>query len=182
MPSRVAITGGVTMADGDRAHTQVRTVSLISRRASYGVRTMIRLAELGLEGKRATTAGLAEREQLPRKYLEQVLRDLKQAGLITSRPGPQGGSRLARPAEEITVGEVVRALDGELQPGHCFEEAHGVEEADCPGCWGLTTCAMRELWLELGAAINQVLDSTTIADMMSRQHELVAASAQDYQI
>ena len=170
------------MIDGVGPDTRVRPVSLISRRASYGLRTMVRLAELAPEGERATTAWLAEREQLPRKYLEQVLRDLKQAGLVTSRPGPQGGSRLARPAEEISVGEVVRALDGELQPGHCFEEAHGIDEADCPGCWGMTTCSMREIWLELGAAMSRVLDGTSIAELTRRQHELVAASAQDYQI
>lgn len=169
-------------APGVGADTKVNPLSLISRRASYGLRTMVRLAELASEGERATTAWLAEREQLPRKYLEQVLRDLKQAGLVTSRPGPQGGTRLARPAEEVSVGEVVRALDGELQPGHCFEEAHGADEGDCPGCWGPGTCSMREVWLELGAAMSRVLDSTSIADLMHRQHELMAAAVPDYQI
>ena len=157
-------------------------MSIISRRASYGLRTMYRLAEAATDGGSATIAWLAENEQLPRKYLEQVLRDLKQAHLVDSRSGPHGGCRLAKPATEITVGDVVRALDGEPRPGHCLEEGHDNEQADCPGCWGISTCAMREVWLELQAAMNRVLDSRTIADLMRRQHELRTVKADNYQI
>jgi Rrf2 family protein len=157
-------------------------MSLISRRASYGLRTMFRLAERAAGGRGATIAWLAENEHLPRKYLEQVLRDLKQAGLVDSRSGPNGGCRLARPATEITVGDVIRALDGELRPGHCMEEGHAHDEADCPGCWGLDTCAMREVWVALQAAMNRVLDGTTIADLGRRQAELTAVTTPNYQI
>jgi Rrf2 family protein len=157
-------------------------MALISRRASYGLRTMFRLTERAAEGGGATIAWLAEHERLPRKYLEQVLRDLKQAGLVDSRSGPNGGCRLARPATGITVGDVVRALDGELRPGHCLEEPHPHEEEDCPGCWGLDTCAMREVWVALQAAMNEVLDGTTIADLVRRQAELTVATTPNYQI
>ena len=155
-------------------------MTLISRRASYGLRTMFRLAEAAREGHGATIAWLATRERLPRKYLEQVLRDLKQARLVESKPGPKGGCRLARAPETITVGEVVRALDGPIQPGHCLEEDAQDYGKDCPGCWGVTTCSVREVWLELREAIDEVLDRTTIADLLRRQRELVPA--QDYQI
>lgn len=157
-------------------------MSVISRRASYGLRTMFRLTERAAEGKGATIAWLAENEHLPRKYLEQVLRDLKQANLVDSRSGPHGGCRLARPAQEITVGDVVRALDGEVRPGHCLEAEPSHDGADCPGCWGLRTCAMREVWLQLQAAMNQVLDATTVADLAQRQRELTTKSGADYQI
>ena len=98
---------------------------------------------------------------------------------MDSRSGPNGGCRLAKPAHEITVGDVVRALDGDPRPGHCLEEGHDNEQADC---WGTSTCAMREVWLELQAAMNRVLDSSTIADLVRRQHELVSETTTNYQI
>lgn len=157
-------------------------MSLISRRASYGLRTVYRLANRAREGKGATIAALAEKEHLPRKYLEQVVRDLKQAGLVDSRSGPGGGCRLAKPASEMTVGDVVRALDGEIRPGHCLEGHVGREADDCPGCWGFTTCAMREIWVKLQGAIDGVLDGTTIADMVTRQEQLQGVAVGTYQI
>jgi Rrf2 family protein len=157
-------------------------MALISRRASYGLRTMYRLAEAAREGHGATIATLAAKEHLPRKYLEQVLRDLKQARIIESKPGPKGGCKLARAADTITVGEVVRALDGPIEPGHCLEEDARDYEGDCPGCWGIMTCSMREVWLELQEALNEVLDKTTIEDLVQRQKELSPAKVFDYQI
>lgn len=157
-------------------------MSLISRRASYGLRTLIRLAELAPSGRAVTISQLADSEHLPHKYLEQVLRELKQAGLVDSRPGPHGGCRLARPARHITVGDVVRALDGEPRPGHCLNEGHGDDADQCPGCWGLNSCAMREVWTRLGAAMNQVLNSTTLEDLVRRQRELTSKSVADYHI
>ncbi len=157
-------------------------MALISRRASYGLRTMYRLAEMAHAGRGATIAWLAAKEHLPRKYLEQVLRDLKQGRLVESKPGPKGGCRLARAADTITVGEVVRALDGPIQPGHCLEEEAADYENDCPGCWGIATCSMREVWLDLQEAINGVLDRTSIEDLLKRQDELTPAKTHDYQI
>lgn len=157
-------------------------MSLISRRASYGLRTLCRLAERAAQGQGATIAWLAEHEHLPRKYLEQVLRDLKQASLVDSRSGPHGGCRLARPAEQITVGDVVRALDGQIRPGHCLEDASGHDTATCPGCWGLASCAMREMWLRLRDTIDGALDAVTIAGLVARQQELTAGTRPDYQI
>jgi Rrf2 family protein len=143
---------------------------------------MFRLAERAEQGQGATIGWLAENESLPRKYLEQVLRDLKQARLVDSRSGPHGGCRLARPAHEITVGDVVRALDGEVRPGHCLETGAGHDGADCPGCWGLETCAMREVWMDLQAAMDRVLDATSVADLLRRQRELATRFVADYQI
>ncbi len=148
-------------------------MSFISRRASYGLRTMYRLAERAERGEGATIKWLAENEHLPRKFLEQVVRDLAQAQLLECKPGPRGGCRLARPADTVTVGDVVRALDGEIRPGHCLEEAHD-DRSDCPGCWGPQTCALREVWLKLQTAVDAVLDGSSIADLVARQRELTA--------
>ena len=157
-------------------------MAIISRSASYGLRTMCRLAELAAADKAATIAWLAESEHLPKKYLEQVLRELKQAGLVDSRSGPGGGCRLAKPADQITVGDVVRALDGEIRPGHCLEESHAHDASDCPGCWGMKTCSVREVWVQLQTSINESLDAFTIAQLVERQRELTGVSGQDYQI
>lgn len=143
---------------------------------------MYRLAERAEEGSNATIAWLAENENLPRKYLEQVLRDLKQARLVDSRSGPRGGCRLARPAEEISVGDVIRALDGELRPGHCLEDPHAESDVDCPGCWGPGACSLREVWIDLQNAMNRILDTVSIADLVRRQRELNGKLAGDYQI
>jgi Rrf2 family protein len=143
---------------------------------------MYRLAEMAHEGRGATIQWLATKENLPRKYLEQVLRDLKQARLVESKPGPKGGCRLAKPAATITVGDVVRALDGPVRPGHCLEEEAREFGEDCPGCWGITTCSMREVWLALQEAINKVLDRTSIEELLERQHELMPGRVHDYQI
>ena len=157
-------------------------MSLISRKANYGLRAVFRLAQKAKAGEGATIAWLAKTESLPRKYLEQVVRDLGQANLIDCKPGPQGGCRLARPAEQITVGDVVRALDGEIQPGHCLGEDAKEQEAGCPGCWGLASCAMREVWKNLQDAINQTLDATTIADLLERQAEITVGQPINYMI
>lgn len=154
---------------------------LISRRASYGLRAVYRLAELADSGGSATIAELAETEHLPRKYLEQTILALRQAGIIESRRGPGGGCRLARPAEAITVGDVVRTLDGELRPGHCLE-TDAPDHGDCPGCWGFRHCAIRELWLQLAEAIDRELGSVTIADLQVRQRQLAGQHTPDYQI
>lgn len=156
-------------------------MSLVSRRASYGLRAVYRLADLAETGETVTIAELADTEHLPRKYLEQAVLALRQAGIIESRRGPGGGCRLARSADTITVGDVVRALDGELRPGHCLDADTG-DHGHCPGCWGFSACAIRELWAELAATIDRTLDSVTVADLRTRQRQLTAQQAPDYQI
>ncbi|NPV48227.1 MAG: Rrf2 family transcriptional regulator [Armatimonadetes bacterium] len=156
-------------------------MSLVSRRASYGLRAVYRLADLAEMGQSATIAELAESECLPRKYLEQVVLALRQAGVIESRRGPGGGCRLARPADAITVGDVVRALDGDPRPGHCLDAETG-DHSDCPGCWGYSTCAIRELWGQLAGVIDRALDAVTIADLRARQRQLAGQQTPDYQI
>lgn len=147
-------------------------MALISRRASYGLRAMTMLAERAESGQPITISELADAEHLPRKFLEQALSDLRRAKLVSARPGPGGGCWLARPADQIAVGEVVRALDGPFTPSHCFEEGYRFGENDCPGCKGPDRCAMRELWLRLEGCINTVLGDMTVADLVERQDAL----------
>ena len=101
---------------------------------------------------------LAERARIPRKYLEQILRDLKRTGLIRSYAGVHGGYQLTRPTTEITAGEVVRSLD-QMNVMSC------VGEVVTPSCDQLLGCSLRPLWQRLYQAMHDVLDSTTLQQL-----------------
>lgn len=134
----------------------------ITSRSEYGMRAMILLAEQ--QGTDLLSASeLSRREHIPLKYLEQLLSELKKGGLVTSFPGARGGYRLARASEEITVGEVVRALDGAFAPMSC------VVDGDREPCAFEEGCKLRPLWSRLHVALHNVLDKTTL-------HELAAAT------
>lgn len=103
---------------------------------------------------------IAERQDIPEPYLNQLLTQLRKAGLIVSRRGPGGGHYLARPATEITVAELIIALEGSLWP---------VEEGPEPR---RSTClALRELWQELSQETERILRSRTLADLLEREHQ-----------
>jgi Rrf2 family cysteine metabolism transcriptional repressor len=129
----------------------------ITTRSEYGMRAMLLLASEP-DGQRMSATELAERARIPRKYLEQILRDLKSAGLIRSYAGVQGGYQLTRPTTEITAGEVVRSLD-QMNIMGC------VGAASEPSCDQLLGCSLRPLWQRLYAAMHEVLDSTTLQQL-----------------
>ena len=127
----------------------------ITSRSEYGMRAMIVLAEQGGDDL-LSASELSKREHIPLKYLEQLLAELKKAGLLVSFPGARGGYRLARPAGTILVGEVVRSLDGPLSPMSC------VSEGDRAPCAYEAGCKLKPLWSILHGSIQQVLDHTTL--------------------
>lgn len=130
----------------------------ITSRSEYGMRAMIVLAEQ--PGDELLSASeLSKREHIPLKYLEQLLSELKKAGLLVSFPGARGGYRLARPPAQIQVGEIVRALDGPLSPMSC------VAEGDRIPCAFESGCKLRPLWSILHGAIQQVIDHTTLEQL-----------------
>lgn len=153
---------------------------MFSRRTSYAIRVLRRLAESWATSQRHRVESLAQAEGVPVKYLEHALRDLRRAGVVESKPGPGGGYRLARPPDQITVGEVVRALEGDVAPARCVED--GVVEADCPSCPGLSVCSLREVWLDLKDATLKVLDAVTLQHLVWRHHQLLAQAADSYVI
>jgi Rrf2 family protein len=107
---------------------------------------------------------IAERQQIPLKYLEQILLSLKQLGLVHSRKGPGGGYFLSKPASAITLGAVVRAMEGPLAPMSCASIS-GYAECGCPEP---STCGLRAVWKEARDALAAVLDGTTFADIRER--------------
>ncbi len=130
----------------------------ITSRSEYGMRAMIVLAEQGGDDL-LSASELSKREHIPLKYLEQLLAELKKAGLLTSFPGARGGYRLARPSSQILVGEVVRALDGPLSPMSC------VADGDRTPCAFEAGCKLKPLWSILHGSVQRVLDHTTLEQL-----------------
>ncbi|MDQ3928177.1 MAG: Rrf2 family transcriptional regulator, partial [Chloroflexota bacterium] len=137
----------------------VRERSLFSTRAEYGVRLMIKLARQYGEGP-VPLAKLAETELLPLPYLEQLVAPLRRDGLVVSHRGVHGGYELARSPEEITMGAVLRSLEGPIVPMVC---AH--EDEDHATCLRGEYCSAQVLWTRLRDAVAGVLDSTRLSDL-----------------
>ncbi len=135
----------------------------LSKRGEYALRTLINLG-VAAEIKRplVQVSELAESEQLPVKFLEQIMQDLKDAGLVESQRGKFGGYRLAKPAARITIGEVVRLIDGPLAPIGCVSQT-AYEKCTCPD---ETHCGLRMLMLDVRNAIAGILDRYTLANVV----------------
>lgn len=142
----------------------------LSKRGEYGLKALIELAANDSE-EAIRIRELAEREQIPLKFLEQILLALKNAGLLQSRRGVNGGYYLARPAEEITLGQVVRTLDGPVAPIRCVSQM-AYERCVCPD---ENTCGLRLAMLDVRNAIADVLDNTTLADAARRANKRARA-------
>ena len=141
----------------------------LSKRGEYGLRAMIDLAAaLSSQNGNGSTVvqikDIAERQHIPAKFLEQILLTLKNAGMLHSRMGVGGGYYLARPANEITLGHIVRVLDGPLAPVRCVSQM-AYEPCGCPD---ENTCGLRLVMLDVRNAIVNILDGTTLADVTER--------------
>ena len=132
----------------------------LSTKGRYGLRALIDLAQYG-EQEAVSIQSISARQQISDSYLEQLVRKLKKAGLVTSVRGAQGGYVLQREPKDYTVGMILRLTEGSLAPVECVSELG----MDCPRAGG---CATRLLWAELYGAVNQVVDRVTLADLMAR--------------
>jgi Rrf2 family transcriptional regulator, cysteine metabolism repressor len=141
----------------------------LSSRGDYATRVLMELAVS--EGPRALSAhDLSLRTGISQKYLEQIMMRLRSARLVSARRGVQGGYELARRPEDISVGEVIRLMDGPLAPSPCASQSAHVP---CPAyrCPSEQACVLRGLWSDVRDAISEVLDGTTFADLVQRQRE-----------
>lgn len=130
----------------------------ISARADYAVRAMLALAA-SEGGAPCSVVRLAQEQDLPRKFLEAILGDLRRAALVTSRLGATGGYVLARPAGDICIGDVIRAVDGPLA------EVRG-ERPQTTSYVG-AAAHLPTLWVAVRASVRSVLDATTLADVVA---------------
>jgi Rrf2 family iron-sulfur cluster assembly transcriptional regulator len=140
----------------------------VSTRGDYASRALLSLALHGAESHPTSVRDIAERTGLPQPYLEQILLALKGAGLVRSKRGVGGGYVLARQPEQITLAQIVSAVDGPIAAGD-FGEPHTGGACDHEG-----QCVLLALWAELGEAIRAQLQSFTLADMVVRARGGVA--------
>jgi Rrf2 family protein len=132
----------------------------ISAQADYAVRALVELATLP-EGHRMTAAAIADAQRLPPSFLEATMVELRRAGLVSSRRGTDGGFTLTRPASEITVADVIRALHGPLA------EVRGlVPEA---AIYAGPAARLQDVWVAVRASLRMVLEAVTVADIASGQ-------------
>jgi Rrf2 family protein len=134
----------------------------VSTRGDYASRALLSLALHAGESKPTSVRDIAERTGLPQPYLEQILLALKGAGLVRSKRGVGGGYVLARAPEEISLGQIVSAVEGPIVAGD-FGEPHQNGACDHEG-----QCVLLSVWAEVGGHMREHLDSFTLADMVSR--------------
>jgi len=136
----------------------------LSKRGEYALRAMIDLASWTQERSHMPIKEIAERENIPIKFLEQILLTMKNAGLVSSRMGVNGGYYLAKPAEQITLGQIIRLLDGPLAPIRCVSQM-AYEPCSCPD---ESTCGLRSVMFDVRNSISDILDHKTLADVVHR--------------
>lgn len=136
----------------------------LSKRGEYGLRAMIDLATWENGNGVVQIKDIAERQNIPAKFLEQILLTLKNAGLLHSKMGIGGGYYLAKPASDINLDQIVRVLDGPLAPIRCVSQ-FSYEPCGCPD---ERTCGLRLIMLDVRNAIAHILEHTSLADVAAR--------------
>jgi len=143
----------------------------LSLRGEYALRALL---VLGLQYDQPIVRihTISQQQNIPKRFLEQILNDLKSAGFVTSKRGVAGGYRLARPPEQIALASVVRHLEGALAPVSCVSERF-YEKCSCPD---ESQCAIRSVMKEVREAIVKVLEQVTVADLCDRSRKLTQGS------
>ncbi|HSH37065.1 Rrf2 family transcriptional regulator [Schnuerera sp.] len=136
----------------------------LSTRGRYGLKAMFQLALHYGEGP-IPLSSIANAQELSENYLEQLVSTLRKAGLLNSVRGAQGGYMLAMSPKDITVGSILRVLEGDMAPADCvIENANGCEKED--------NCVTKLVWIQIRDSINQVIDSISLQDMLNEQVDM----------
>jgi Rrf2 family protein len=139
---------------------------MLTNKAKYGLKALIYLAGIPA-GQTAFVADVAAANNIPKKFLDQIFSELRNAGFVRSKKGPGGGYALARPATQINIGDAIRSLDGPLAPIAC---ASRTAFCPCEDCADPQNCAVRLIMLDVRDAISRVLDNTTLSALDARAH------------
>ena len=133
----------------------------LSTKGEYASRAMLELA-FHYESKPLHIRDISRAQSIPQRFLEQILLQLKRAGYLRSRKGPDGGYYLSKPPADINIAEVIRVMDGPLAPIDCVSvTAHEV----CPH---EKSCSLKLLWKEVRDAVAEILERTTLEDLVER--------------
>ena len=144
---------------------------MLTKKTKYALKALISLMREQGHGP-VLISDLAEKERIPKKFLEQILLHLKNKGILQSKKGKGGGYLLGRPPETITLGEVIRALDGPLAPTPCVSQTAYVK---CDECEDETTCGIRVVMKQVRDQTAKILDGTTLADLLHNVENLTKA-------
>jgi Rrf2 family protein len=136
----------------------------ISKRTQYGLKAMLALGRRYKEGP-ILISTLAREEVIPIKFLEAILLDMKSRGLLESKLGRKGGYYLNRPPSAITIGSIIRIIEGPLAPLPCASET---AFKPCEECHDVENCGTRIIMRRVRDAISEVLDRTTLADLIKQ--------------
>jgi Rrf2 family protein len=139
----------------------------VSQKCQYALRALFELARRPRQTP-VRSSEIAESQAIPPKFLELILGELKRGGFVESRRGARGGYLLLRQPDHLTVGEVIRFVDGPVAPVKCITET---ERADCPLYGG---CAFIGMWSRTRDALNHVFDNTTFQDLIDEDLSPVA--------
>lgn len=139
---------------------------LVPMKVDYGVRTLVYLAQQD-ESMFISTSDIARAQHIPEPYLLRICSELQKSGLIESRRGPQGGHKLGRASDSISVSDVVNSVDYSLAPIDCVEEPEG--------CRLSGACSQRELWSDVEAMLLEHLSRVRISELATQQISMAAA-------
>ena len=134
---------------------------MLSKKAKYGLKALLYLAEQPAETS-TLIADIAAHEHIPKKFLDMILLEMRNSGVLSSRKGKGGGYSLALPAERIRIGTIIRLLDGPLAPVLCVSRT---AYRPCDDCTCESACRIRQLMGRVRDATADILDSTTLADL-----------------
>ncbi len=138
-------------------------------RGEYALRALLVLGRDYLEDDSVVRIqAISEQQNIPKRFLEQILNDLKSAGVVESKRGVAGGYRLRRPPQRITLAEVIRHVEGMLSPVSCVSERF-YEKCSCPD---ETRCPIRSVMKEVREATVKILEQVTVAELCERWHKL----------
>jgi Rrf2 family cysteine metabolism transcriptional repressor len=148
---------------------------LVTQKSQYALRALFELATRSDAGP-TRIEDIAKAQAIPQRFLEVVLNELKHAGLVEARRGPRGGYLLARSPRDITVADVIECCQGRFTPVDCLVDPGSAD------CSFKGDCAFLSLWEEVREAVNQVYESTTLQDLVTREEARLAKTALNYSI
>jgi len=137
----------------------------LSTKGRYGLRAMLDLA-LNATEKAVSIKSISERQSISENYLEQIIATLKKADYVTSTRGPKGGYKLMKEPKLISVGDILRVLEGDLNPVDC------VTVNDLKSCDEAELCVTKFVWKKISESINEVVDNISLEDLMKEQYRI----------
>ncbi len=134
----------------------------LSTKGRYGLRALVDIA-MNSSAVAVSVGEIAHRQNISEGYLEQLMAKLKKAGIVKSVRGKNGGYVLAQPIDEITVGDILRALEGDLKPIDCKQNE---------GCIGADTCVTKHVWSRINEGMNKIVDDITLSSLIEKEQNI----------